>query len=294
MKRFTWDEMREYWGHHNVLRAQVDRDTDPDALDNVLHTGEPPWLNQYYAKYQRITYESLLAGVPPPRPGARALDVGCGAGRWCRLLAQWGYRVTGIDLQESLIQENQRRNPTIEFQCVSLQDFRTEEPYDLVSTVTVIQHNPHDEQHAMIAQLRRLLRPGGHALILENIRDQGAHVFSNSVEEWERRFASHGFRRVLIQRYDYSPLTRIYATVRGRVAAIPRRFLGGAPQGGGGVEVYMTSHIPRRNGSMGALRRGDLAIRHILVRMDDVIEPTLTRRNLPLPTVHCGFLFEAV
>jgi len=41
---------------------------------------------------------------------------------------------------------NRARHPEIEFECVSVQEFEPEEPFDLISSVTVLQHNPFPEQ----------------------------------------------------------------------------------------------------------------------------------------------------
>src|SRR3954468_16421475 len=42
---------------------------------------------------------------------ATALDVGCGEGRFCRMLAARGIRTVGIDPTEALIDEAKRRDP---------------------------------------------------------------------------------------------------------------------------------------------------------------------------------------
>ncbi len=48
------------------------------------------------------------AGTGPER---RALDVGCGEGRFCRLLAREGIEATGIDPTEALVEAARRRDP---------------------------------------------------------------------------------------------------------------------------------------------------------------------------------------
>jgi SAM-dependent methyltransferase len=50
-------------------------------------------------------FTDALIGRLRPRPGARVLDLGCGAGRHARRLASKGFDITGIDLSASSIAE---------------------------------------------------------------------------------------------------------------------------------------------------------------------------------------------
>ena len=289
MKRFNWQDTRKYWEVHNSLRATLDLDRDPAGLDNVLRSGAPLWLNEYYARYQKRAYETLFALLPPAPVGSRALDIGCGAGRWCKFLSERAYKVTGIDLQPDLVDLNRARYREIEFECVSVQKFEPEEPYDLISSVTVLQHNPFAEQDTIIRKLRAVTTAGGYLLALENVRDQASHVFSNSVSGWQARFRNAGFESVAIQRYDYSFLNRLYGDLRRRVASAlkPSKSIAEiAP------EEYMARTPDDRKTAL--LRQLDTGARRVAVAVDGVPEPLLIRSNLPLPTVHCAFLFKAV
>jgi len=118
----TWEEMQRYWQIHAARCSTLDWEVDPERLANVCQPGQPHWLNEYYARSQRLVFERLLALVPPPGPGSRALDIGCGAGRWTRLLAACGYITTGIDIQSRLIELNRERFPAIEFEDEALQE----------------------------------------------------------------------------------------------------------------------------------------------------------------------------
>src|ERR1022692_4233185 len=105
MERLNWNEVRTYWQDQRTRVGTIDDTEDHDALGNVCHAGAPIWFNQYYARYQKRVFETLVDQCPRA-PDASALDVGCGSGRWCRLLAERGYVVRGIDLQEPLIERN--------------------------------------------------------------------------------------------------------------------------------------------------------------------------------------------
>jgi SAM-dependent methyltransferase len=292
MQRLDWSQARRYWEDDRARAGRIDESKDPDALGNVCHSGAPIWFNEYYARYQRLVFEKLLAECPNRRD-ARALDVGCGAGRWCRLLAAAGYQVEGIDLQAPLIEKNRRRYPDMSFHCTSIQDFVTTASFDLVTTVTVIQHIPFDEQPKALTKIATLIKPGGRLLMLENVADQGAHVFANSVAGWTRALEQVGFSLNSLQRYDYSPAIRLSSQLVNLVASAARNL--GLMRRNEGPEV---PRAPTAEGMSdgGVMRRvvrdAGWATRRLALGIDERIEPLLIRKNTNLPTIHCGFLFQ--
>jgi SAM-dependent methyltransferase len=243
-----------------------------------------------------MVYEKLLSFLPPARAGARALDVGCGAGRWCRLLTERGYQTTGIDLQQELVGLSRARYPESQFFCASVQDFAPEQPFDLVSCVTVIQHNPFSEQEAIIRKLRTITNPGGHALVLENVRDQAPHVFANSIEEWQTKFERAGFESIAAIRYDYSIFSRLYKAFTRKLVSTARRSRSkDVGEHEHSPEVYETEKLsdPRNYALQSPLRLLDYGAKRLVVAVDGLLEPRLILSNVPLPTVHCGLLFKA-
>lgn len=294
-KRFNWDETRRYWESHGVARARVDPESDPDALDNVLHPGEPLWLNQYYARFQSAVFRRLLAQVPAPQLGERALDVGCGAGRWCRLLAERGYAVTGIDLQKELVIANRAWMPAMRFEHTSLQEFAgaatSEAAFSLVVSVTVIQHNPFEEQERMVRAIASALREGGHALMLENLLGQSPHVFSRSAQAWQTLFLGAGLRCLAVRRYDYSPFSRTEAALAHRLRWLAGRSDRPEDQAPAEPESYMARGV-RRDSAGGRLRAVRYGIRRGLVALDDLAERCFISLNPPIGAVHAGFLFR--
>ena len=176
----------------------------------MCQPGLPLWLNRYYARFQRLVYRDLLSSQVSDRRG-RALDIGCGAGRWSRLLADEGYDTVGIDLQRELIEANRRRYRDIEFHTASAQDFVTVEPFDLISTVTVIQHVPFEQQRPVVERLRAHTRDGGHVLALENCPTKAPCFLA--VDRRLARAVRTGWlhARRETKRYDYNPCLRLRA-----------------------------------------------------------------------------------
>src|SRR3712207_4898597 len=154
MNKFEWPQVKEFYEARSSYWQKFDRGDDPDALRNIVLPGAPLWLARYYAWSQKMAYRALFDLIPPPRTGARALDIGCGAGRWTRFLSERGYRAVGIDLQPALIRQAARRSPShIDFLCTSVQEYSPEEPFDLVSSVEVLR----SEEHTSELQSRQYL-----------------------------------------------------------------------------------------------------------------------------------------
>ncbi|MHB8573004.1 MAG: class I SAM-dependent DNA methyltransferase [Candidatus Dormibacteria bacterium] len=285
--RFDRSEATGYWRAHGEAAVKIDFDRDPDGLGVACHVGEPLWLNRHYARMQRRVYSRLLRRVPSPAPSARALDVGCGAGRWCRVLQARGYQVVGVDLQQELIEVNRRRWPGIEFFAGSVLDYEAATPFDLVSTVTVLQHLAPDDHLPAVRKLRSLLRDGGHALVLENVRDQDPHVFAHSVAGWRELFGSAGFTPVRTAAYDYSPMLRLRSWA---VSPVRRA----APRAEAQAIRSADTVMARAEGGRSWVRAVNDLTKFVAVAADEVLEPILEVAGLPLSTVHAGFLFRAV
>lgn len=93
-----------------------------------------------------------------------ALDIGCGEGRFCRMMAELGLRTTGIEPTPSLRLAAQTRHPEGRYLAARAEDLPFEPAcFDLVvSYLTLIDI---DGIEAAIAEMARVLRPGGQLLI---------------------------------------------------------------------------------------------------------------------------------
>ncbi|MDX1518299.1 MAG: class I SAM-dependent methyltransferase, partial [Woeseiaceae bacterium] len=100
------------------------------------------------------------------------LEVGCGVGRWTRMLAANGNRVTAIDLSPTMIDETRTRlleaGLDAELHVADVASFDAGKQFDSVISVTVIQHVTDDSEFRQVFdQLARQLKPGGRAVLLE-------------------------------------------------------------------------------------------------------------------------------
>jgi ubiquinone/menaquinone biosynthesis C-methylase UbiE len=119
-------------------------------------------------------YEELWAELEPPhlqlrrrflagqaRPGARALDLGCGAGELTGALAEAGVTVAGVDVAEAALRRARARCPEVEFVRVEAGGPLPFEDasFELVWCSEVIEHIA--DTAAALSEVRRVLAPAG-------------------------------------------------------------------------------------------------------------------------------------
>lgn len=140
------------------------------GLAAVCSYGMPEFHNQAIQLTQRLALRPWLRVAA----GTRILDVGCGVGRWSRLLASRGAAVTGVDISPTMIAEAERRAAAeghadqCRFRVQDLSTLALGEQFDVVLGVTVLQHilDP-SLLRAAVAALAAHLSPGGRMILLE-------------------------------------------------------------------------------------------------------------------------------
>jgi ubiquinone/menaquinone biosynthesis C-methylase UbiE len=184
------------------------------GLAAVCSYGMPEFYNRAIDWNQRLA----LAPWLQVRAGTKVLDVGCGVGRWSRLLAARGAEVTGIDISPTMIHEAQRRaaaaglSQRCRFLVADTSAHRLAERFDLIIGVTVLQHilDPQALRHAL-SRLVEHARPGARVVLLEAAPAKGTQRCDSAVfqarprDAYLRLFAAHGLRVVKITGVDPAP-----------------------------------------------------------------------------------------
>lgn len=219
IKQFDHNNMIEYWKFNDEYFNKIDIIKDPQGLSNVCYNNAPLWFNKMIAKFQARAFEFALKNVGEVS-GKEVLEIGCGTGRWVRLLTNLGGKVTGIDIQKNVIERNRTLIKNAKF---IYGDFLTcelpEERFEIIISITVLQHLPYESQISAIRKIYRLLKKGGHIIILENCKDIGLHVFSNSINEWINKFSECGFKCVYTKGYGYHLLLYFLLSVQRKIAS---------------------------------------------------------------------------
>jgi SAM-dependent methyltransferase len=94
----------------------------------------------------------------------RALDVGCGEGRFCRMLRDAGIAATGIDPTQALLEQARKRDPAGDYRLGRAEALAfPDASFDLVvSYLTLIDIA---DFRAAIREMARVLQPGGTLLV---------------------------------------------------------------------------------------------------------------------------------
>lgn len=124
----------------------------------------------------------MLALALAARPQA-ALDVGCGEGRFCRMLAAEGVRATGIDPTAALIEAARARDPAGDYQIGAAEALAfPDAAFDLV--VSYLSLIDIDGAETAIREMRRVLRSGGRLLVA----NLNAFTSAGEPDGWRRGF----------------------------------------------------------------------------------------------------------
>ena len=172
-----------------MLRAWLsDPDDAREHFDEIAriaaHPSEPPLsmefdvppydVEQGYAKWA-ATYDepgNVLIDIEQPAmeglidelPAGRVLDAACGTGRYARLLADRGHRVTGVDQSREMLAKARARVPEAELVEGSVTELPlADASFDAVVCGLTLTH--FESIAKPISEFARVLRPGGRVLL---------------------------------------------------------------------------------------------------------------------------------
>lgn len=94
----------------------------------------------------------------------RALDIGCGEGRFCRMLQREGIDTLGIDPTRALIEEARRRDPHGDYRVAAAESLPVEDA-SVELAVFYLSLIDIDDLDAALREAHRALCPGGRLLI---------------------------------------------------------------------------------------------------------------------------------
>src|SRR5258708_3181134 len=132
-------------------------------MDNAWDISAQAWIESIGERgdwaREHVLDPAMLGRIAAGR-FRNALDVGCGEGRFCRMLRAAGVAPTGIDPTKSLLDVARRRDPCGDYRLGRAERLEFEAAsFDLVvSYVTLVDIA---DFRTAIRQMARVVRPGG-------------------------------------------------------------------------------------------------------------------------------------
>jgi SAM-dependent methyltransferase len=133
------------------IRKQCEIETFERIFDTYFRNKNMP--NPYFWKHKKINI----------------LDVGCGDGNLCFYFETKGYKVKAFDISEEAIKKLKERKSEIDFSVCDLNDFETEEKFDLIFLGGVFMYLDMIQVKTNFKKLKKMLNPNGIIVCRESV-----------------------------------------------------------------------------------------------------------------------------
>jgi SAM-dependent methyltransferase len=226
-----------FWRRNDAAKTDLDRERDPEGLAYGLYDDFPVWINRYYARFQSRVFDRFVSQVDLRRD-QRVLEIGCGSGRWCGMLARdAGADVTGLDVGLRLLQRNRAFfGERVRFVCAlaSALPF-ADASFDLAFSVAVVHHLPFEIQERALDEIRRVVKPGKHVFLMESVEtgSRSPHLFARPFGDWSRLLESRGFEILDSAGQEFIDFRKIIRPMRKRLKRLAGAILPGGSTSGG-------------------------------------------------------------
>ncbi|HEY0778830.1 MAG TPA: methyltransferase domain-containing protein [Gemmatirosa sp.] len=189
----------------------------------ALEAGEPTaWFEQLYAAGERGEIDMPWSRTEPhpllmrwlptvgPGDGRSAVVVGCGLGADAEFVAAQGFVTSAFDISATAVRTAEQRHPhsPVRYRTADLFALPEEwqRAFDLVVEIITIQALPVALRDRAVAAVAALVAPGGTAMVVENVRDDGDPLPDRPPWPFSRAeidsFADHGLQAVALTRHS--------------------------------------------------------------------------------------------
>jgi SAM-dependent methyltransferase len=134
------------------------------------------FANTYY-----LAYRDLPAILAEHVTGTRALDFGCGTGRSTRFVQKLGFKVTGVDVSEDMLQIARGIDPPGDYRLLPGDNFDELEvgAFDLVLSAFTFDNIPGTMKTKIFCDLGKLLTPAGTIISLVSAPEIYTHEWAS-------------------------------------------------------------------------------------------------------------------
>ena len=154
---------------------------DGDAVDNIqksYDTVARAYADEIYAELKDKAFDRELLDrfAERVRERGRVCDVGCGPAQIARYLRDRGVDALGLDLSAGMLAEARRLNPDLLFVQTSMLALGLgSQTLGGIAAFYCIIHLPREQVVTALAEMRRVLRPGGCLLLTFHLGTADSH-----------------------------------------------------------------------------------------------------------------------
>jgi 2-polyprenyl-3-methyl-5-hydroxy-6-metoxy-1,4-benzoquinol methylase len=192
---YDWDSQYESHGHTGYA-------------DNRLYRYDQPLR----MRFVRSSIRRVVGKLSTPK---FSLDIGSGSGDVMAELHATNLNVQGVDISHSAVESANRRfqnDPDVTAELIDLQSWRPkEEHFDLITSITVLQHIDDLALPTVLENLRKALTQHGRMLVLEIAPNSATTpaaklngVIERSSTRWETIFVDAKFE--IMSDHKYAPI----------------------------------------------------------------------------------------
>lgn len=123
------------------------------------------WYNSpagaMFDKFEKKAFDNLLADYTG---GREMLEVGCGTGHWSEYFSRKGFKVTGVDISEKMVEvAGKKEIPGCSFQAGDAENLDFfDNSFDIAAAVTVLEFVQDSER--VVSEMARCVKPDGKLL----------------------------------------------------------------------------------------------------------------------------------
>jgi ubiquinone/menaquinone biosynthesis C-methylase UbiE len=170
------DNARDEARKQAVIRHDID-----SSIFQGRYTDLPKgrFTNEFiYGRYQ--IFEEVTSDLNALPPGASILDLGSGTGHFADFMQKKGFKVTGLDPSEGMLEFAKKNFPDVPFiKGVASELPFPDNTFDYILCIEVLRYLHPDDVAASYHEINRVLKPGGFFLVTQvnTLSTEGYYIF---------------------------------------------------------------------------------------------------------------------
>jgi ubiquinone/menaquinone biosynthesis C-methylase UbiE len=180
----------------------------------------------YFTRVKAAYLQDLLRAHAGPTGKLAVLDVGCGVGNYHALIAGKVGSLSGCDVSSACLDHAARRNPAVDYRHYDGGRLPfDDDSFDAATTICVMHHVPPAQWPAFAAEMKRVLKPGGLAVVFEHnpLNPLTRRVVSNCAFDADAVLLRQGKTRALLGEAGFADVRARAILTMPSVGPITRR-----------------------------------------------------------------------